>query len=254
MVVTNKRILIPNFLFIGTFKIEIVSKFKLLGILIDNKLNFVEHISTCIKQLNKKLFSIKRLFYLSFAVRLQFFKSFILPSFDFGLSLAIYFSKSALSKLCRAYYNSIYLLLNLKFVNHSSSDINSSLSEYKLMSFQHRITYKLSTFAFNKINNPQSPLKLKEFLAESDRTHIKVLRFPNIIDYVKFSTSYGEKTVVNFYASFFNKIEQNRLLFYIKDFLNYKKFLLQYLDLIVNKLTCIFSNFNITINFSHIYY
>jgi hypothetical protein len=37
--------------------------------------------------INRKLYSINRLFYLPFNVKLQFFKSFLLPYFDYGISL-----------------------------------------------------------------------------------------------------------------------------------------------------------------------
>ena len=48
--------------------------------------------------INRKLHSIKRLFYLPFNAKIQFFKSFILPYFYYGLSLAIYFHKDAIRK------------------------------------------------------------------------------------------------------------------------------------------------------------
>ena len=52
--------------------------------------------------INSKLFSKKRLFYLSNSVKAQFFKTLILPYFDFTLS--IYFNKSVIQRLCNKYY------------------------------------------------------------------------------------------------------------------------------------------------------
>ena len=46
--------------------------------------------------INKRLYSIDRLFYLSHRVRLQFYKSFILPYCDYCMSLSIYFPKGTL--------------------------------------------------------------------------------------------------------------------------------------------------------------
>ena len=51
-----------------------MSKFKLFGIIIANKLNFSEQCLNIKKLLNRKLYSIKRLFYLSKAVDIQFLK------------------------------------------------------------------------------------------------------------------------------------------------------------------------------------
>ena len=56
--------------------INVVSSFKLLGITIDNKLNFLKFVGDIRLSINKRLFSIKKLFYLSFKVKLQFYKSF----------------------------------------------------------------------------------------------------------------------------------------------------------------------------------
>jgi hypothetical protein len=75
MLITNKRVNLSEF---DVTKIQVVSKFKLLGVIIDNKLNFKEHVSQQCASINKRLFSIKRLFYMSFDVNLQFFKSFIM--------------------------------------------------------------------------------------------------------------------------------------------------------------------------------
>ena len=83
MFVSYKRYNRPKDLKIDKNTIEIITNFKLLGVWIDNKFNFNYYASSLINSINKKLFAIKRLFYLSFEVKLQFFKSFILPSFDY---------------------------------------------------------------------------------------------------------------------------------------------------------------------------
>ena len=81
-----------------------VKNFKLLGFIIDNKLDFKLHVAKTSLTINRKLHSIKRLFYLPFNLKIQFFKSFILPYFDYGLSLAIYFHKDAIRKMCKLNY------------------------------------------------------------------------------------------------------------------------------------------------------
>ena len=166
MFVSNKRFNRPKDLKIDENTIEIITNFKLLGVWIDNKLNFNYYASSLINSINKKLFAIKRLFYLSFEVKLQFFKSFILPSFDYCLSLVIYFSKTALQKLAHSYYKFLFILLKLRFDSESSEEINTILSKYKLMSFHHRILFKLASFSFKIKYNSNSPVILKECLHE----------------------------------------------------------------------------------------
>ena len=55
------------------------------------------------------MFRIKRLFYLATSVKIQFFKTFILPYFDYCLSLIIYFPKST--------FQSLNTFFNVKFKN-----------------------------------------------------------------------------------------------------------------------------------------
>ena len=99
MFITNKRESLPSYIMVDITKIEVVSKFKLLGVTIDSKLSFVEHASLMTKSINSKLFAIKKLFNLSFDVNLLFFKTFILLFFDYCLYLIFYYSKTAICKL-----------------------------------------------------------------------------------------------------------------------------------------------------------
>jgi hypothetical protein len=101
MFVTNKRVKnkLPKEIMIDNNQIRVVDSFKLLGVTIDNKLNFVKYCSDVRLILNRKMYSIKRLFYLATSVKIQFFKSFMLPYFDYCLSLTIYFPKSTIQSL-----------------------------------------------------------------------------------------------------------------------------------------------------------
>ena len=112
MVVTNKRIKSPSSLIFGGNNVEVVTSFKLLRILIDYKLLFDEHFETLKKNVNTKLFSIKRIFYLSIDVRTHFFKIFIQPCFDYCFSIFIYYSDSLLNSIERFY--DLFRLLKFK--------------------------------------------------------------------------------------------------------------------------------------------
>ena len=116
------------------------------------------------KSINMRLFSIKRLFYLPFNIKLQFFKTFILPLFDYSLSLIIYYSKNAINRVFRKYYDCLFKLFKFEFLSQSPIQINNFLTKYGLNSFHHRILFK---FAFNTLNNETSPIYLKINLAVS---------------------------------------------------------------------------------------
>ncbi|CAF1017588.1 unnamed protein product [Brachionus calyciflorus] len=142
MFIKNKRgVQIPNSININNNDVEVVNDFKLLGVTIDHKLTFLKHVAELRKSINKRLYSIHRLFYLSYKVRLQFFKSFILPHFDYCMSLYMYFPKRSLQKLANTYNYTIIKLLKIE--NHISriedyNRLHLKLREFNLDCFQHR--------------------------------------------------------------------------------------------------------------------
>ena len=114
MFVTNKRTEKPKSVELNNCSIQVVDDFRLLGVTLDSKFSFVKHASLLVLSVNRKMFAIKRIFYLSHEVRIQFFKTFILPCFDFCLSLVIYFSKTALNKLIKGFSKCIFNLLRIE--------------------------------------------------------------------------------------------------------------------------------------------
>ena len=71
MFVTNKRVKLPNEIFVNIkivngkiveTKVRVVSSFKLLGVTIDNKLNFSEHCSN-IKRIFNRYFTVSQDFF-----------------------------------------------------------------------------------------------------------------------------------------------------------------------------------------------
>ncbi|RNA04846.1 hypothetical protein BpHYR1_021507 [Brachionus plicatilis] len=66
MIIHNKKniVMLASFSF-RSFEIEVVPEFKLLGVIIDNKLYFTRHVNNLKATINKKLNSIKQLFFLS---------------------------------------------------------------------------------------------------------------------------------------------------------------------------------------------
>lgn len=148
MFVTNKHDVLPNKITVGNNLIDVVEEFKLLGVTVDNKLNFKKHIDNVVKLINKRLYAISKIFYLSFDVKLLFFKSFILPFFDYCNTLIIYYNSAAIKKLCKCYYFCLLKLFKIDLNDHDCFQINNLLSKYKLFSFQHRIVFRLTVFLF----------------------------------------------------------------------------------------------------------
>ena len=182
MFVANKHIKnkLPKEIEVNGVMVQVVESFKLLGVTIDIKLNFIKYSADLRIIINRKLFSIRRLFYLSTSVKIQFFKTFILPYFDYCLSLLIFFPKSTIQALSNCFNNCLYMLFKFKLESQDDLDItdddmirfNNKLQAYGLFSFQHRLMNKILTFTHNIINNPNSPPELKTILKQNNNNII----------------------------------------------------------------------------------
>ena len=95
---------------------------------------------------------------------MQFFKTFLLPYFDYCLSLAIYYIKNAFQKLCYLYYKVLTKLFKFQLDNIELDWVNEYLKRFNLFSFQHRLVYRLSLFLFNS--------KIKDNLRSNSETQI----------------------------------------------------------------------------------
>ena len=198
----------PSTIRIHNNEVKVVDSFKLLGIIIDNKLNFKKYASHLRITVNRRLYSIKRLFYLSFPVKLQFFKSFILPHFDYCNSLYIYFPKSTIQKICNCYYLCLQRLLNLKFSNTSEFNcINNDLFVYNLESLQHRVLRKLLIFSYKILYSNEAPKNLKNKLVYNYNLNRNQSLRNDFLLAIPFTTSqnkYYEKTFDYFFPKFIN--------------------------------------------------
>ena len=163
--IVSKSSSLPNYIIInddGCIKdcssisligVEVVDTFKLLGVTIDDKLTFRQHIDITIKTINQKMFAIKKIFYLSYKIKLHFFKTFILPHFDYCSSLFIYLTKTIIGKLENCYNFCIFNLFNIELYDIDSIQQEVLLSPLKLMSFFHRFLIRFSIFTFKVFNS-----------------------------------------------------------------------------------------------------
>ncbi len=113
-----------------------------------------------LKNINKLL----EIFYLSTSVKVQFFKTFILPYFDYCLTLLIYFNKATIQQLCNKYYLCLHKLFKLDTQEYSDYiELNTFLLEkYDIPAFQHRLFQRVSVFCFKMLNFKYSPKTLKD--------------------------------------------------------------------------------------------
>jgi hypothetical protein len=157
---------------VNNIDIDVVPSFRLLGVTIDNKLSFHKYISMTCGRINNALFSIKRLFFLPLATKIQFFKTFILPIFDYCLSLSIYYAKYIIAKLSNSYYITMTKLFKFNFANKSFDEIQSSLANYKLHSFTHRVFTRLDLFIFKIVMNKCPPLLIEKIASTKKNDNV----------------------------------------------------------------------------------
>ena len=217
MFVTNKRgIVIPDSILINGNNVKTVNEFKLLGIVIDNRLNFLMNTGELRRSINRRLYSIQKLFYLSLSVKIQFIKTFILPHLDYCATLCIYFPKHVLQKLANTFNNCIFKLLNTQVVrsfNVSTSDDfnkwNSYLEKYGLNSFQHRLIIRLSSYIYKIMCSKDSPVNLREvFSLNKDLGKKYQLRNIDLLEVPSKGrfNDFGEQTFGYFFSRFINEI------------------------------------------------
>ena len=210
MFVTDRRVSIPTHIELDMMEngvsIEVVDSFKLLGVIIDNKLNFNNHIAKLCLTINSKLFSINRLFYLCTSVKIQFFKTFILPYFDYCSSLFIYFNKNSLQKLCNKYYLCLFKLFKVEFSDLASlNEVNDYLHKrFGIYSFQHRLFSRISILSFKLLNFLDSPRILQKTMISNFISNI--IEQPYSADNIKVLRN--GKTIINSVSENISKHKQ----------------------------------------------
>ncbi len=161
-------------------------------------------------EFTQRMHAIRRIYYLSHKVKEQFLKTFVLPYFDFGLSLIPYFSQTAINKLAKAYYNAIYYILKIDCSGKTVDEINRLLEPHELMSFPRRIFNKIASFGFQMKYDSHAPEELKKEFDNCDRVpHSYDLR-ATTAKYLtpaatKNKTIHADRRFKDFYASLLNQ-------------------------------------------------
>ena len=207
------------------------------------------------------MFSIKRLFFLSSSVKLQFFKSFIQPYFDYCSTLLIYFPKSTIQKIKNSYDFGLHKLLSLKVQEYnlfkkngfrnSLNEFNSLLFKYGLLAFEHRFISRASSFIYKIINVPTSPQILSNQVKQNS-IEMKKYNLRNISDILlpQIRTRSGEETFSYFFSHFHNNILSSAINY---SFNNFKAFISNNINCIYSKFSDFFYKFKLQNRFSNFY-
>jgi hypothetical protein len=185
--------------------------------------------------------------YLNTSVKIQYFKTFILPYFDYIFTILCYFSKEAIQKLSNCFYICIFKLLKIKLNFNDFNEINNILEKYGLFAFQHRALESMLNFSYKIINFSKSPPNLREqFVKNKARSLNYNLRNENNFVETAAKTRNGEKTFGFFYTRMANKFVVEREGLKISSF---KNSIFNNINLIYNETLKIFDKFNLNFKF-----
>ena len=149
---------VPEF-FIGDTKVELANSLKILGVTIDNKLTYCEHISNMLKKVYAKIGVLRRLKWLvPHNVSLSLYKAYLLPHLEYCSPLLIGINKTLNSKLESANKYALKTLLNLG----NNLDYDTILSLSDMQSLEHRRYYS-SLVLLYKCMNSNGPQYIKNF-------------------------------------------------------------------------------------------
>lgn len=251
MFITNKRKELPEFIQVDNQIIQRVKVFKLLGVLIDDKLTFKPFVDQQRLSINRRLYLIKRHYYLPHEVKIKFFKAFIMPCFDYCNSLCIYFNNLLINKLSKMYYFCLKTLFKLNMSNLNLDQTAKALEKFKIQPFQLRTITRILVFINKICSNDHAPAELKTYLQLTTLNNLDHdLRSNNKTVVVKsrIKTRYGDLLLNHTGGTIINEI--NYLNFYINQKL-FNKLLTNNVNKIVTDIFKIMKKFDTSSNLEY---
>ena len=199
MVVNRHEVGLPENIILGDNKIEFVRKFKLLGVVVDSRLMFSDHVGAVCKRVNYTSFLFCRnTKFFSFKFKTVLFKLFIFSNFDYCSSVFSLVSKSEMKRLESCFNRSLRQLLRISVDRINLSNSVFQLAPLRIVPLRIRFFQRYSMLVYRVFSrgNVKSILTRVKKCARS-------LRFPFIQP--EFSSKYGETSFSNVAARLLNK-------------------------------------------------
>ena len=135
---------------VGSTKIEVSNKEKLLGVVIENTLNWSSHVDKTIKKCNSLLYLLGRIkIFLDLPTRKLFFNAYILPHLDYCNSIWGNCSNELLEKVVKFQKRAARVILDKDF-DTPSLELFQQLG---WMRFDERVLYKKAILMYKSLNN-----------------------------------------------------------------------------------------------------
>ena len=172
MIITNKRMPSLNSLSIGNKVIQQVKNFKFLGVFIDHKLNFKEHIDHVVSSISRSAGVLKRLNFLPYSVLRLLYFSLVYPYLIYGILIWGKASKTNLTPLIIKQKKCLRLITG----SDRLASTDPLFKETKILKFDNIYTYYLGYFMYKTFNSSVDNIP-KQRLLSCFRTHTHLTRY-----------------------------------------------------------------------------
>ena len=171
--------------------IPVTKEFDMLGITIDNKLKFDNHVAKICRKVSQQIAVLKRMKkMLPFETRRDLYLAFILPHFNYCSETWNFCSKSAADKLERLNERAIRFVFRDKYTSYSEL-----LNALGLSSLKQQRLIKITLSVFNAIHNSLAPKSIQDLIVHRKNVSYN-LRGDYILSLPKpKSTTYGLNSV-----------------------------------------------------------
>ena len=172
-------------------RIPVTKEFDMLGITIDNKLKFDNHVAKICRKVSQQIAVLKRMKkMLPFETRRDLYLAFILPHFNYCSETWNFCSKSAADKLERLNERAIRFVFRDKYTSYSEL-----LNALGLSSLKQQRLIKITLSIFNAVHNSLAPKSIQDLIVHRKNVSYN-LRGDYILSLPKpKSTTYGLNSV-----------------------------------------------------------
>lgn len=189
---------------IDNIDIAIATEIKYLGVVIDNKLSFLNHLDYVKKKLIKKLALFRRINdKLNAYTKIILYKSIVAPHFDYCPSILFCLSDSRIKELQKIQNK---YLRNILMVNRATSH-KIMLDALCFQSVQQRLTSNVLKMLF-KIENGLMPNYLKEILKKNKERIKYNTRRRSLYEVPNFTKNYTQKSIFFKALKLYNECKQ----------------------------------------------
>jgi hypothetical protein len=204
MIITSRRRNPSNSttLSIDSEQIEEVKNLKYLGVQIDNKLDFKEHLNLVVKKIAKKTNFLGRISRkLTSVTKVMIYKSIILPHLDYCSSIIFMANKQDINKLQLLQNRGLRIILK----KPRRTNIKWMLDALKMLSVQQRVNFNTLILIF-KIRNKMVPTYLQDEILYTHEATTRTLRNADDFRLPRYQRSYTQNMIWHDGLQLFNEL------------------------------------------------